>query len=67
MNDHKFVADYVAAITDSRLETLEKRPTSSMVAPAVSALATLHRMRPEAAEDRIEHFRKLARAAGERF
>ncbi len=67
MNDHKYVADYVAAITDSRLEMLERRPTGSMVTPALSALATLHRMRPEAAEDRIERFRKLARAAGERF
>lgn len=67
MSDHKYVADYVAAIADSRLRILERVPASSMVAPAVSALATLHRMRPEAAEDRIERFRELARAAGERF
>ena len=67
MNDHKYVADYIAAITDSRLDMLERRPTSAMVAPAVSALATLYRMRPEAAEARVVRFRVLAIAAGERF
>lgn len=67
MNDHKYVADYVAAIADSRLTTLERCPRPSMVAPAVSALATLHRMRPEAAEARVVRFRVLAIAAGERF
>ena len=67
MSDYKYVADYVAAITDSCLDLLERRPESALVAPAASALATLHRMRPEAAENRIERFRKLARAAGERF
>lgn len=67
MNDHKYVADYVAAITDSLLDTLERHPASAIVAPAASALATLHRMRPEAAEERVVRFRFLAIAAGWRI